>query len=59
MGCIICNLMEIWGRDCEYERCKECVDVENTDVDEVIKQELIDELCIDIATRHPEMVKKN
>jgi hypothetical protein len=58
MGCIICNLFEIWGRNPSYEKCKKCVDVENTGRNEKLVVELAEELCNDIAVNHPEMVAR-
>ena len=58
MGCIICNLLEIWSRELDYEECIKCVNVEGTDEIEGLRAELVNEICNDIATQHPEMVKR-
>lgn len=58
MGCIICNILEIEGRKPDYEKCIACVDVDNTERDEQLVKEIIEEMCNDIAINHPEMVKR-
>lgn len=58
MGCIICNLLEIWGRQLDYEKCKVCAGVETTELDEQIVAELKEEICNDIAICHSDMVNR-
>jgi len=58
MGCFVCNLLEIHGRNIPYDTCKKCAKVEETDIDEVMVTELKEELCNDIAVYHFEMVKR-
>jgi len=58
MGCVICNLLAIHGRNVPYEKCKECAKFEKTDIDEVLMGEVKEELCNDIAVYHSEMVKR-
>lgn len=58
MGCIICNMLEIMGRNVPYEKCKECAQVEDTAIDEILVKAETEEICNDIAVHHPEMVKR-
>ena len=58
MGGIICNILEIWSRTTNYEKCKQCVNVEHTDEINGLREELIAEMCNDIACSHPLMVEK-
>lgn len=58
MGCIICNILEIEGRSPDYEKCKACVDVDDTAVDLELVGAIKEEICNDIAVNHPEMAKR-